>query len=683
MDQQKRIQEIQNRLEIFRLNLPKNPSMSEYGIAMFSDHNRQDVQEILWARILNQMNDVLVIFENRTAWETIDVILFLISTSRINTINTILRLHELKRLNEIFQICELVKLNRWNEIYSIDSLAYQNRLDEITIYLSNIFNPQTLANIPSQNLELKSLINYTASAGLNTEQAQNINYMYGKSLIRTEERKNIQLNSAQIDVAKQNALNNEKLRYQKLQNDIAKVLSLEENSLSKINYWELGQSYIETNKLIRLSANGIFKIYKWDDKFKRYTRIDSNKTLNTDIHSYAYKNYGQDIEITSKEIDIMVNRMRHNTVPLLEESQDITESNEYQIFFLNGYYDLKKCKFNHGDTSQYFHTSTIPCIYDENAQEPEIFDNMLCRIFEEDKTKIKLAYQIIGAIISNVPLKYIYVFQGISNGGKSTLSECIIRLFNKDEVELKGSINELDENRVSSFERRIKLMSIDDSPSDKWSSATISYLKTRSRGVSSKKATMFKILLITNYAIGFKTENGRDESIENRIVILPFQKNMVSANEIYISDKEKLMTEKIKNYLNEGFDNEKSGIIKKSLLAFQEVLENDNNFTYRYPLNENINTTYQSNDSESTDKLFKNLILSNMEFTDNKSEYSKAKDIKEYLNQEIQQGRLKGSSLKIFDRPHEIGKLLQKIFCNELNSFRQKDETLYNLKFKL
>ena len=104
------------------------------------------------------------------------------------------------------------------------------------------------------------------------------------------------------------------------------------------------------------------------------------------------------------------------------------------------------------------------------------------------------------------------------------MSECIIRLFNEDEVEFKGSINELDENRVSSFERRIKLMSIDDSPSDKWSSATISYLKTRSRGVSSKKAKMFKILLITNYAIGFKTENGRDESIENRIVILPFQK---------------------------------------------------------------------------------------------------------------------------------------------------------------
>ena len=156
---------------------------------------------------------------------------------------------------------------------------------------------------------------------------------------------------------------------------------------------------------------------------------------------------------------------------------------------------------------------------------------------------------------------------------------------------------------------------------------------------------------------------------------------MISANENCISDEEKLMTEKIKNYLNEGFNNEKNGIIKKSLLAFQEVLENDNNFTYRYPLNENLSNTFQVNCPENTDQNLKNLILSVMEFTDDKSEYSKAKDIKEYLNREIKQGRLKNSSLKTFDRPHEVGKFLQRIFGNEIESFRQNDETLYNLKF--
>ena len=433
MDQQNRIQEIKNKLEDFRIKLPKNPSMFEHRLG---------------AQILNQMNEVLVTFENQNEWAAIEAILSLIHTKRSNTLDAIWKLYQLNRFNEIFQICELVKLNRWNEIYYIDSLAYQNRLEEINIYLSNIFNPQTLANIPSQNWELKNLIHYTAPARLTTEQAQHINRMYGESLIKIEEHKNIELNSALIEVAKRFELNNEELRYKKLQNDLEKVVPFEQNGISKIDYCNLEQAYIETNKLVRLSANGIFEIYKWDDKLKRYTRIDSNKTLNTDINSYAYKIYGSNIEISAKEIDIMVNRMRHNDVPLIEESQNVTESTENQIFFLNGYYDIKERKFYSEETFRYFHTSTIPCNYDENALEPEIFDNMLYRIFDSDETKIKLAYQIIGAIISNVPLKYIYVFQGISHGGKSTLSECIIRLFNEDEVEFKGSINELDENRA-------------------------------------------------------------------------------------------------------------------------------------------------------------------------------------------------------------------------------------------
>ena len=57
--------------------------------------------------------------------------------------------------------------------------------------------------------------------------------------------------------------------------------------------------------MVRLSKNGSFEIYKWEDKFKRHTRIDSNKTLNTDINSYAYKIYGSNIEISATEIDIM------------------------------------------------------------------------------------------------------------------------------------------------------------------------------------------------------------------------------------------------------------------------------------------------------------------------------------------------------------------------------------------
>ena len=460
------------------------------------------------------------------------------------------------------------------------------------------------------------------------------------------------------------------------------------NNIGKNFYFKLEEKYIEEYRLIRLSVDGIFEIYRWNETTKRYMKIDTNKTLATDINSYAYQAYGNNIEINQSQIDVMVNRMRHSTtVPLLENSAFASESYEKQLFFLNGYYDFRDNRFYEEDTSQWFHTFTIPCEYDENASNPVTFDEMLRRIFDDDKTKIKLTYQIIGAILSNVSLKYIYVFQGVSHGGKSTLAECIVRLLNEDEVKFMGSMNELDENKARTFERRIKLLSIDDAPSDKWNSSTISYLKTRSRGISRKNRITFKILLNTNYSIDFKTENGRDESMENRILTLPFEKNMQEASEReYNSDEERKRTEKIKNYLEVGFEEEKTGIIRKAIKEFQEVLSNDNKFIYQYPLNEAINNsqsnTLLTNSKDHRKQKIKELLQSNLEITYSEEEYINANDIFNYVNQEINEGQLSSYRFVPFDRSHEIGKILKSIWGEDINDKRRNDKIFYKLKFK-
>ena len=211
------------------------------------------------------------------------------------------------------------------------------------------------------------------------------------------------------------------------------------------------------------------------------------------------------------------------------------------------------------------------------------FDVFLNYIFDGDELRIRLLYQIIGAILSNVPLKNVFVFQGVSNGGKSLLSSAIIRLRDSNDVELVGSINEINAFKSKSYEGRTKLLYIDDAPNEKWSDATVSYLKTRSSGISCVKKSSFKILLCTNYSIFYKTEDGRDYSMDNRIVLLPFSKDLKASSKIDGG------LDFLVQYIHgEGFEQEKPAIAMKALCYFRDVLANKQEFAIRYPLNDCI-----------------------------------------------------------------------------------------------
>ena len=273
------------------------------------------------------------------------------------------------------------------------------------------------------------------------------------------------------------------------------------------------------------------------------------------------------------------------SVPLLSEDCDVKQSNDMQVFFRNGWYNLANNMFYSEDTREYFHTDCLPYSFEASGNSLSSlnlnFDVFLNYIFDGDELKIELVYQIIGAILSNVPLKNVFIFQGVSNGGKSLLSDVIVRLRNSSDVELVGSINEINASKSKSYEGRIKLLYIDDAPDEKWSDATVSYLKTRSSGISRVKESSFKILLCTNYPVFYKTGDGRDYSMDSRIVLLPFAKDLKASSKI-----DKGLDFLVQYIQGEVFEQEKPFIAIKALCYFRRVLANNREFMIRYPLNE-------------------------------------------------------------------------------------------------
>ena len=142
-----------------------------------------------------------------------------------------------------------------------------------------------------------------------------------------------------------------------------------------------------------------------------------------------------------------------------------------EVFFRNGWFELSSNIFYTEDTRHYFHVNSLTYPYTVESNEllegQLTFDEFLDYIFNGDSTKRDLVYQIIGAILSNVPLKNFFIFQGVSNGGKTLLSNAIIRLLDSDDVEFVGSINEINATKSKSYEGRKKLLYIDDAPNDK------------------------------------------------------------------------------------------------------------------------------------------------------------------------------------------------------------------------
>ena len=607
---------VQANLEWFRSNsVPAEPptdnarfAFENFPGAWYNPSTRNPI-------VAYDLNALFEKFEAINRYEEIEFLLDCFVTNRADEIDVCLFLSKYNRLDAIIKVIGLLKGNRMSEFYAVkDSLSWQG-LELGIRYLNVIFRQATTINdLQLDASRLNAILSYSGNAGLSFTQQQDINRKYAESLVEVHKDEKMTLNKAQADLAKERSKHDEEVRFAKEKAETfttTGVNPFSQGSVPEVDFFALEKDFIVVNHLVRVQYGDDLEVSRWDVATSRYVMLNSTKTLTDLANSYIYKKCGTRADFSASDVDKMVNRVKYATAPLLGEPAAPKVSNERQVFFSNGYYDLKARCFCPVDTTFYFHMFSMPFPYQESANEPVIFESILMRTFEGNELKVKLAYQIIGAIISHVTLKYVFVFQGVTHGGKSTLMECIRRLFYQDETKSVGSMREISDGKGFRTEKKVRLLCIDDAPNEKWNDNVVSYLKTRSKGMAEKGIASFKILLNTNYPITMKTADGRDESIDTRIIVLPFSKNM--------REDADYDSQFIRDYFENQYEEERPAIVKKALEAFAEVLKNNETFAAPFPLNEVVSVANNAPiavSSAERDSLLFRIVNENFEFVD-------------------------------------------------------------------
>ena len=191
-------------------------------------------------------------------------------------------------------------------------------------------------------------------------------------------------------------------------------------------------------------------------------------------------------------------------------------------------------------------------------------------------------------------LKYLYVFQGVTGSGKTTLASIILKLLHKKEYKKINSINDLSKNEFKSLEKSVKLVCVKDSGQEALRVNTVGTLKAYVSGDFDEDDVYFNILLQTNNAIYTDKNRIIEEALYDRLLVLPFAKNLKNSSEENLAE----------DFIENHFEEEKQGIVKKALEALHGVISNRKNFAYRFPLNEVIGRTLLTGDPEKLKQRF-------------------------------------------------------------------------------
>ena len=327
-------------------------------------------------------------------------------------------------------------------------------------------------------------------------------------------------------------------------------------------------------------------VYMWNEDEFIYFKI-SLQRLRTEIKEFFYKNgWTESFPATDNKVAEYADMIKTIVAPTLDKSGlKIADGN--QTFFPNGYYDIRKGEFIACNTKGIFHTFCIPYDFDENAPDPEKFDEILNQTFVEDKDRVPLMYQVIGALISDVrSLKYIYVFQGGSHCGKTTVAAIILRLLDKKEVKKLNTVNEITGDNLKRLAKSFKVVCIRDSGQEALRVNSVSYLKSYTAGDIDEDDVYFTMLLQTNNPIYSDKAGNVEKALQNRLLVVPFEHDFSSSNNDNSLHEEQDDVAEI--YKNNYFDKEKQGIVRKALEALQGVMKNGRRFIHRYPLNDYV-----------------------------------------------------------------------------------------------
>ena len=670
--------DVQEKLRRFRENplSARPPTPNEITALRFPGELNNPIDQL--SIFVYTLNGLIEKFEKLNRYEEIDFLLDAFNYNQKYEIGVCVFLSLSGRLDAVIKVIGLLKSNRMREFYEFGDRLRFYSLEDAIRYLNTIFHQPTTLNELSANVSrLNQILSYTGGAGLRLDQQQDVNKKVAESFIDIYKDEQQLLNKATIGLAEKRSTNDEEIRFAREKAEIVTTTGVNPfspNEAAKIDFFNLEKDFIVTCHLVRVERDGDPEVYRWEENTYRYVAFSTLNALEGYATSYVYKKCGPRADFSDTDVDKMVRRLRYETAPILGKPGAPKVSNEMQVFFPNGYYDLRAKCFCPMDTTRYFHLFCMPFPYKEQADEPSVFESICLKIFEGDDQKLKLAYQIIGAIISHVNLKYVFVFQGEKHGGKTTLMKCIRGLFYSDEIKLVGSMREISDGKGFRTEKKVRLLTVDDAPNEKWNDNVVSYLKTRSSGASDESSARFKILLNTNYPITMKTADGRDSSIDTRIIVLPFNKDMKEAGD---SDPQF-----IKDYFKNQYEEERPGNVKKELEAFDEVLQNNETFLPLFSLNAVVSGSNNVGivvAPEERENLLFRIVDENFDFVDNDQFLAEpktgmlAKHVYNYIN---------GEQPNLVSRPAELSKQLKNLFSDKFASREYADKTYFNLRLK-
>ena len=157
----------------------------------------------------------------------------------------------------------------------------------------------------------------------------------------------------------------------------------------------------------------------------------------------------------------------------------------------------------------------------------------------------------------------------------------------------------------------------------------------------------------------------------------------VAENDENLTKEERQEFQDAKNFLDEHFELEKQGIIKKALEAFQEVLEEDKNFIKNFPLNEYVIAQASSDNKNSVDKIreLQEFIETNFESVD--FEEFEKNPVEKGITPDYLLDLVNEALPNLFGSKQALGKVLREVVIDGDN-VRYKnlsDKRYYNLRY--
>ena len=409
-----------------------------------------------------------------------------------------------------------------------------------------------------------------AAAGVSFTQAQSFNSQRQSNMLALE--KKVLEHQADLAFKEQKYLLEQKYNGVKC---ASIPMGIDNFGTTPLKVSNLIESFREKYQIVKERVNGSLDWHYLirDVDSLRHTPCDEKDLyeLFLDFLEETSSNY----ELNQAEVKRLFEKLKRRHVPKLSNADNLEMMPDTSLVFKNGVLDIISNNFSPSLPVSRFNRFAMDFDYPQDNQEPVVFNAILDDIFQDNEDWKKLCYQIIGALLSPAAtLKRIYVFQGVSNAGKTRLSNIIMRMMDETDITEFNTLSDITTSDKDTQLHHTRLVNIKEASNKKISAKQISYLKGYADGGSS--AAKFKILVGTNYKLTTGDDGELESALRNRFIVLPFPNAMTSEDP------------RVASFEDCYFEHEMPYIVRKALEEFSEVIRKDGVFCTEPEINKYI-----------------------------------------------------------------------------------------------